>query len=159
MGKRKDNKGKRRKGIWILGIISEQERGRIVLEVIEGRDHESIVPLIEKHVGKGRTIKTDRLKSYERHKDLGYEHVVVNHSVGLICPWTGVNTNLIEGSWFHFKDSLPKSGLHSHKKCYAGYLYQFAYQRLVRYQYPKADKFLVFLRLWGEVMKQGSADE
>ena len=45
MGKRKDNRGKRRKGIWILGIISEEERGRVVLEVIEGRDHESIIPI------------------------------------------------------------------------------------------------------------------
>jgi hypothetical protein len=68
-------------------------------------------------------------------------------------PWTGLNTNLIEGSWFHFKGSLPKSGLHSQKTCYEGYLYQFTYQRLVRYQYPDADPLLVFLRLWGEALK------
>lgn len=61
VGKRKDNRGKRRKGIWILGIISEEERGRVVLEVIEGRDHESIIPIIKKHVAPGTTIKTDCL--------------------------------------------------------------------------------------------------
>lgn len=153
VGKRKDNRGKRRKGIWILGIISEEERGRVVLEVIEGRDHESIIPIIKKHVAPGTTIKTDCLATYDILKRLGFNHAPVNHSLYLVEPWTGLNTNLIEGSWFHFKASLPKAGLHSQTDCYGSYLYQFTYQRLTRYQYPDADPLLVFLRLWGETVK------
>lgn len=162
MGKRKDNRGKRRRGIWVLGIISEEERGRVVLESIEGRDIDSIIPIILKHVAPGTTIKTDCLATYHclqylpSHPALAkYKHVTVNHSKELVCAYTGININLIEGTWPHFKRSLPSGGLHSDKTCYAGYLYQFAYQRLVGYQYPGADPFLVFLRHWGELIASG----
>ena len=146
--------------MWVLGIISEEERGRVVLETIDARDIDSIIPIIQKRVAPGTIIKTDGLPTYDcvqylpegvpRH--LRYKHVVVNHSHHLVDPWTGVNINLVEGNWFHFKASIPKSGVHSRKTVYASYLSEYAYRRLVRYQYPDADPFLVFLRLWGELV-------
>lgn len=150
VGKRKDNRGRRVKGIWILGIISEEERGRVVLETIEARDIESIIPIIQKHVALGTIIKTDGLATYHCLKYKGYQLQVVNHSDHLVDPWTGLNINLIEGNWLHFKRSLPGGGLHSRKECYDGYLCEHAFRRLVRDRYPNADPFLVFLRLWGE---------
>lgn len=161
MGKRKDNRGKRHKGIWVLGIISEEERGRVVIEIIDRRDIDSIIPIIQKRVAPGTTIKTDCLATYDCLTRLPerYKHFAVNHSVHLVEPFTGLNTNLIEGTWSHFKASLPRFGLHSDKGCYEGYLYQFAYQSLVRYQYPTADPFLVFLRLWGEAVKVNAEAE
>lgn len=155
MGKRKDNRGRRRKGIWVLGIISEEERGRVVIEVIQTRGTDSIIPVIQKRVAPGTTIKTDKLNVYECLKNLQerYKHFAVNHSVHLVEPFTGLNTNLIEGTWAHFKASLPQFGLHSEDGCYESYLYQFAYQHLVRDRYPNDDSLLVFLRLWGEVVK------
>lgn len=159
IGKRKDNRGRRAKGMWILGITSEEERGRFILEVIDTREIQSIIPIIQKHVAVGTTIKTDCLRTYDCLNDLGYKHIAINHSDFLVDPWTGANTNLIEGSWLHFKASLPKSGLHSVQKCYTGYLYQFTYQRLVRYQYPDSDPLLVFLRLWGEALKKKNGQE
>jgi transposase-like protein len=150
-GKRKDNKGRRAKGMWVLGIISEQERGRIVLVPIADRSASTIIPIIKKYVAPGTVIKTDGLTTYGLLKYEGYYHKDVNHSKHLVDPYTGVHTNLIEGSWMHAKKSFPGHSMPATDSAYAEYLYQFAYRRLVKCKYGKQDPFLVFLKLWGEV--------
>jgi len=135
--------------MWVLGIISEEDRGRIILVPIADREANTILPIIRKYVAPGTTIKTDGLASYRPLQFEGYFHEDVNHSNHHVDPWTGVHTNLIEGSWMHTKKSFPGHSMPATDRAYAEYLYHFAYRRLVGSKFGDEDPFLVFLKLWG----------
>jgi transposase-like protein len=135
--------------MWVLGIISEEDRGRIILVPIADREANTILPIIRKYVAPGTTIKTDGLASYRPLQFEGYFHEDVNHSKHHVDPWTGVHTNLIEGSWMHTKKSFPGHSMPATDRAYAEYLYHFAYRRLVGSKFGDEDPFLVFLKLWG----------
>jgi transposase-like protein len=120
---------------------------------LAGRDADSIRPIIKEHVAPGTIVKSDGLNLYKKLPEDGFHHAAVIHDDNLVDPYTGVNTNLIEGTWPHAKNIFPRGGIGSKKETHAGYLNQYAYERMVNYKYAKADPFLVFLRLWGEVVK------
>jgi len=101
------------------------------------------------YVAPGTTIKTDGLASYRPLQFEGYFLEDVNHSKHHVDPWTGVHTNLIEGSWMHTKKSFPGHSMPATDRAYAEYLYHFAYRRLVKSKFGNEDPFLVFLKLWG----------
>ena len=47
-GKRKDNRGRWAKGMWVLGIISEEDRGRIIPVPIADREANTILPIVRR---------------------------------------------------------------------------------------------------------------
>ena len=78
LGKRSSHQAKRmaRESFWLLGIYDVENSVGIV-ERIEYRSHECIIPIIEKHVAEGSEIVTDELKVYSCLEHRGYTHGAV----------------------------------------------------------------------------------
>jgi transposase-like protein len=106
-GKRKYNKGRRTEGHWVLGMIADgSEDLRLVLCPNNKRTATELLPIIEKYIEPGTTIRTDFWRAYDGLDAMGYQHEKVNHSDKLnpfISP-DGVHTNRIEASWRPAKD-------------------------------------------------------
>ncbi len=98
LGKRKYHRGHRVEGVWcICGIERTPEKRCFVLPV-ENRNSNTIKDIIERYVLPGTIIHTDCWKAYnEPCKELGFEHLTVNHSKGFKNPENGVHTNTVEG--------------------------------------------------------------
>ena len=84
-------------------ILSITERGGVAkLIVIPSTDADSIIPVILENVPKSTIIHTDSWGAYNKLKELGYEHCVVNHSVEFVdqdadsstIPSTNTSENL-----------------------------------------------------------------
>lgn len=73
------------------------------------------MPLIEKWIEKGTTIISDFWKAYLGIGTRGYEHLRVNHSISFVDPEdSSINTNRIESSWRHCKESFSSHGRVKH---------------------------------------------
>ena len=137
VGKRKYNKGHRVEGQWVFAGIEEESR-KCFMVTVEKRDHETLLPLIQKWIKPGTTIVSDGWRSYNILNTLGYEHLVVNHSIEFVNP-DGDHTNKIEGHWRLLKASLPPFG--ARKFLFSGYLAEFMW----RYKYHDDDLFKQFI--------------
>ena len=114
IAKRKNNKGKRVEGAWIIGGIErsilknkiKNENKKLFLVPIKKRNIDGIDKIIEKYVKKGTTIYTDSWKGYNNLRNIGYKHKTVNHKKYFKDPITKVHTNTIEGTWNGLKQSI-----------------------------------------------------
>jgi len=62
--KRKSNKGRARKNIWVFGFV-ERISGRFFAEVVQKRDANTLIPIIEKRINlKTELLITDEWRSY-----------------------------------------------------------------------------------------------
>ena len=73
-GRRKFWRGHRVDGYWVFGGV-ERESGRVFMEVVEKRDADTLIPLLEKWVKKGSTVVSDCWKAYSNMQ--GYRHLTV----------------------------------------------------------------------------------
>ena len=96
--KRLSHQGKQmtRGSFWLLGIYDVENSVGIV-ERIEYRSHECIIPIIEKHVAKDSEVVTDELKVYSCLEHRGYTHGAV-----------GSYSNHIKGYFGRVKTFLKK---------------------------------------------------
>ena len=78
--------------IWIFGICDPSTTPATgYLEIVEGRNTETLLPIIEKHVLPSSTVHSDKWRACNRVKQLpGLADGTVNHSVNFIHPGTGV---------------------------------------------------------------------
>lgn len=88
------------------------------------RNAATLVPLIKKWIRPGTTIVSDCWKAYSGLSKEGYDHLTVNHSLHFKVRWlyssllspflkdpeSGANTNRIESSWRHAKESFSTHG-------------------------------------------------
>ena len=154
-GKRKGGKGRQVKGMWVFGMISVEERSRILLFPVPDRTAATLIPLIQANVVPGTTIISDEWPAYKCLPRYGYPHQMVNHTLHFVDPQTGVNTQLIESTWLHVKKSFPDYSIRAKSKTYASYLYQFCYFKLLKSHYGGRDPWLVFLEHWSHVLQAG----
>jgi hypothetical protein len=138
--------------MWVLGLISQEERGRVLLFPVTSRDSATLIPLILDNVLPGTTIITDGWSSYGSLTNHEYNHLKVNHNLHFVDPQTGTNTQLIENTWLHVKKSFPYS-VRASKEGYAPFLYEFCYRRMLKARYANDDHFLTFLSHWGMVVQ------
>lgn len=80
IGKRKYNTGRLVEGIWVLGMIDRQGGYRLEVCPDNKRDHETLLPIIQKHVISGTTIITDQWRGYVGLQSQGFTHLTVNHT-------------------------------------------------------------------------------
>lgn len=107
-GKRKYNKGRLVKGVWVLGIVERSERRKVFLIPVKERTMVTLSSIINKMVIQTSIIYTDKWKGYSRlHHDFAL-HESVDHSKYFMDPNTGVHTQSIEGNWAAIKYSIPK---------------------------------------------------
>jgi transposase-like protein len=100
MGKRKNNRGHRVEGVWIVGGVERTPERRVFLATVEKRDAETLTTLIERYVAPGSIVYTDLWRGYSSINELpDITHRTVNHSQHFKDPITGVHTNTVEGTW------------------------------------------------------------
>lgn len=87
-GKRKFHRGRRVDGCWVFGGV-ERESGESFFKVVEKRDAETLIPIIQENIREGTTIISDCWKAYSRLESLGYNHLTVNHSKEFVDSDTG----------------------------------------------------------------------
>ena len=66
---------------------------------VEERSADLLTSISSRHVRPGSIIHTDMWKGYSKLNDVGYDHLIINHSQTFKGPVTGVHTNTIEGTW------------------------------------------------------------
>jgi transposase-like protein len=92
-GKRKYNRGRRRKTQWVFGGI-ERESNKMFAVTVKNRKRRTLWPIIFKYVKPGTVILTDGWRSYmglEGRND--YHHYTVNHTENFKDPYTGNSFN------------------------------------------------------------------
>ena len=108
LGKRKYHRGKpvARETTWVLGMYDFEAKVGI-LDWIQNRSHQEIIPKVEDHVERGSDIVTDELRTYNCLATRGYTHRTVNHSRLFIAPG-GMHSNHVEAYFSRMKAFLRK---------------------------------------------------
>ena len=108
LGKRKYHRGRpvARETTWILGIYDVDTKVEI-LDWIQNRSHNEIIPKVESHVERGSDIVTDELRTYNCLATRGYTHRTVNHTRSFVAP-DGTHSNHVEGYFSRGKAFLRK---------------------------------------------------
>ena len=106
-GKRKYNRGRipQTETRWLFGIICSAHH-KVHCEFIEDKKHETVIPIITRHVDHGATIYSDGAKVYQCLQNMHYNHNFVIHKKEYVNPVTGVHTNSIENFWGNLKMHL-----------------------------------------------------
>lgn len=86
----------------VMGFASQ---GKVIAGIIPDRGRATITAMIERYVRPGSIIVSDGHSSYKRVPKLGWDHIVVNHSVAF-CDFEGNTLNNIEAYWRVLKRSL-----------------------------------------------------
>jgi transposase-like protein len=131
--KRKYNRGRRKKVIWILGFaersVGEEEKCRVIYKVVKDRSAATLLPLIEKFIKPQTLIITDEWKSYHGIPNIiekEYTHQTVCHKRDYVDPITGAYTNTVEGMWAMLRKWMPVNGVR--KQFIHEYLWGFVYK-------------------------------
>uniref|UniRef100_A0A0K0F3A6 DDE_Tnp_IS1595 domain-containing protein n=1 Tax=Strongyloides venezuelensis TaxID=75913 RepID=A0A0K0F3A6_STRVS len=94
-------------GAWVLdGVESTSER-KLFVRVVESRNAETLLPIIQQHFLPETTIRTKCWRGYARLGQLDYIHETVNHFLQFRDSETDVHTNTIEITWLGIKLKIP----------------------------------------------------
>jgi len=89
------NGGGRHESAIVLGFACE---GQVLSGIIPDRRSATLIPQIVARVRPGSRIVTDMLSGYQRLGKLGFDHVMINHSVAF-HDFRGNSNNEIEAYW------------------------------------------------------------
>ena len=108
------------------------------MQIVEKRDADTLVPIIQKYVKPGTTIYSDCWGAYCKLDQISFKHGTVNHSKEFKSV-EGVCTNGIEGPWGIVKGKIKKiKGILPHRV--PAMLDEFMY----RYRYGKENGDIYF---------------
>ncbi|KAI4293471.1 hypothetical protein PAPHI01_2745, partial [Pancytospora philotis] len=98
--KQKNHVGRVTPQIWVFGICEKDSVPiKTYFSVVEKRDADALLPLIQQVVIKGSTIHTDEWPAYKKLKELGYKHETVCHKREFVNKKNGAHTQRIESKW------------------------------------------------------------
>eukprot|EP01022_Parablepharisma_sp_SALTPOND_P012342 TRINITY_DN15833_c0_g1_i4.p4 TRINITY_DN15833_c0_g1~~TRINITY_DN15833_c0_g1_i4.p4 ORF type:complete len:145 (-),score=5.16 TRINITY_DN15833_c0_g1_i4:65-499(-) len=87
--------------VWVVGFY-ERNTGDTRCYIAKERNEAVLEGLVKRNVDRNSTVYTDGWRGYTRLKDLGYSHIVIEHTKGF---GTGRRTtNHIESMWSQLKD-------------------------------------------------------
>jgi len=129
-------KGKRGRGSENKEIVFAmvERQGDVKAVHVENTKRKTLYPIIEQNVSKDSKVNTDEFPVYERLKDFGFEHSVINHSLEQYCI-NETSTNTIEGFFSQLKRTIR--GTHIHVS--AEYLQNYINECAFRYNNRKSD--------------------
>ena len=96
--RRKNNAGHLVREQWVFGGYNIATKVGFMVPV-DRRDAANLLPIIQQYITPGTTIISDLRAAYNTIETLGYQHLIVNHSVNFVDPTTGACTNHIESVW------------------------------------------------------------
>lgn len=91
--------------IIVFGII--KRKGDVYTQIIKRMDKRVLIPIVHMVVAPKSHIYTDEWRSFNKLKDSGYKHFIINHSKRF-SDGKGVHTNTIENFWSFAKRRLCK---------------------------------------------------
>ena len=95
--KQKYNRGRVSEGQRVF-VMVERDTGRSLVFRVPDRQRETLVTrLIREFVEPSTVIVSDKFSPYFNLNDVGYIHLMVNHSENFVDPYTGAHSNTIEG--------------------------------------------------------------
>ncbi|KAI4293553.1 hypothetical protein PAPHI01_2827, partial [Pancytospora philotis] len=98
--KQKNHVGRVTPQIWVFSICEKDSVPiKTYFSVVEKRDADALLPLIQQVVIKGSTIHTDEWPAYKKLKELGYKHETVCHKREFVNKKNGAHTQRIESKW------------------------------------------------------------
>lgn len=129
-GRRKYNRGHRVEGVWVVGGVELTPERKCFFTSTEDRSADRLLDIIERSVHPGTIIHSDCWAGYdtERLRELGMDHLTVNHSETFVDRETGVHTNHIEGTWRGIKIHVSHKNMN--RKMVDGDLFTFVWKRL-----------------------------
>ena len=92
---------------WLFGMVCSVHH-KFYGEFIEDKSHQSIIPLISRHIQRGAVIHSDGANVYKCLSQMFYTHRYVIHDKYYVDPYTGVHSNCIENVWGNLKMYLKK---------------------------------------------------
>ena len=94
--------------------------------IIEDKSHESIIPVISRHVEHGAQINSDGANVYKCLSQMHFTHHYVIHEREFVTN-NGIHTNYIENFWANLKMYL-KSVRGSQKEMLDGHIDEYVYR-------------------------------
>ena len=114
--------------IWVFGIVDTSYQPAVgYMEIVEKRDAETLLPIIQAVVDRKSIIHSDEWKAYSSLQRSGYQHSTVNHSLNFVEPVTGVHTQNIESYW-NVKKAYIKKMWGCHRNMLHWYLQEFMWR-------------------------------
>ena len=109
--KRKNNKGRIQKQIWVFGFV-ERISGKLFIQVVQNRKAETLIQIITKWISKEtRLLLSDEWRAYAKLKSLGYNHKTIKHTDNFVDPNDPeVHTQNIENRSGVIKGFMKKHG-------------------------------------------------
>jgi hypothetical protein len=83
---------------WVFGAYDVSRKVGWI-QLVERRDTETLLPLIQQWCLPGTIIVSDGWRAYESLPILGFQHEVVVHENHFVDPNTGIHTNNVEAFW------------------------------------------------------------
>ena len=71
-----------------LNIDKSNVYKEVRMFVVDKRNAETLIPIIQRHVLPGTEIASDEWRAYSKLRELGYIHYTVNHSKNFVDPLT-----------------------------------------------------------------------
>ena len=78
--------------------MKEKGTRKVVFHIVEKRNKDTLLPLIQNSVQRGCRVYSDCWRAYSTLQQQGYDHSTVNHSLEFKAE-DGTCTNEIEGVW------------------------------------------------------------
>jgi len=143
--RRKYNKGRKKKHIWVFGMIERKNSNKFKLFIVKKRDKKTLIPLINNNIKPGSIMYSDEWRAYYNIKNNCFIHKTINHSKTFAK--NEINTNHIENLWGRLRGFLPKHGVK--EKHIEKYFSFFMFKKLFK------DDFLHFVEV---VLKYKESD-
>ena len=83
-----------------MGALKDNKKKRFIVPLLDQRrDADTLIPIIQKFILPKTIIISDAWRAYNKLKDYGYEHKIINHSVNFVDPADpSIHTQTIERS-------------------------------------------------------------
>ena len=96
---------------WVLGLFDSQYvPARPYLPLERRRDAATLLGIIQRQVQPGSILHTEQWAAYRQlQRQLGLNHITVNHSLHFVDPVTGVHTQHAQSNWSTAKEKLKKN--------------------------------------------------
>jgi transposase-like protein len=79
------------------------------MQIVERRDSETLLGLIQEHVQTGSIIYSDEWRAYCRLGEIGFEHSTVCHKYHFVDPVNNVHIQHVESYWSRQKLRIKRS--------------------------------------------------